>query len=122
MRKNESLKVKKALKNTVERLMVVDASSIFMEATTFINGRQTLPLNKTVNPEEKRKIIGDTFMKVVEMETSKLGLDPDHTFIAQGTLRPGKFSLDTIFHSNYEQFFRSYRERFFIGKQGSICN
>ena len=39
-------------------------------------------------PEEKRKIIGDTFMRVAEKAIAKFNLQPEEVFLAQGTLRP----------------------------------
>lgn len=97
-------------------------------AHTFYNGTTTLPiseedrtprkrisktLNMTTNPEEKRKIIGDTFVKVragrwtrrlwasrasahglcgssqVANEViGEMNLKPEEVFLAQGTLRP----------------------------------
>lgn len=41
-----------------------------------------------INPEEKRKIIGDTFVKVANETIKELKIDPDDVFLAQGTLRP----------------------------------
>lgn len=41
-----------------------------------------------INPEEKRKIIGDTFLKVANETMRELNLDPKDVFLAQGTLRP----------------------------------
>lgn len=90
MRKNESNKVKEALENIGLKLHVVDASEAFYHATTLLkDGTRTKPLNQTVNPEEKRKIIGDAFMTVAEEEVKKLHLQPSEIFLAQGTLRPG---------------------------------
>ena len=44
-------------------------------------------LCQTQNPEEKRKIIGDTFMKVIQTEASKAGLENfENYFLAQGLL------------------------------------
>lgn len=45
-------------------------------------------LCQTLNPEEKRKIIGDVFVKVANEVISDLNLRPDEVFLAQGTLRP----------------------------------
>ncbi|CBY35339.1 unnamed protein product [Oikopleura dioica] len=47
-------------------------------------------LCKTVDPEQKRKIIGDTFIKLVKIEASRLNMSIDNkdVFLAQGTLRP----------------------------------
>lgn len=41
-----------------------------------------------INPEEKRKIIGDTFVKVANDIMRELKLNPDEVYLAQGTLRP----------------------------------
>ena len=76
---------------------VITASSRFYSGQTYINyttsegtiqQQATLPLNSVTNPEEKRKIIGDTFMKVVESVVSDLQLQADNVYLAQGTLRP----------------------------------
>ena len=74
-------------------LSVITSSLKFYSGQTVINyqnGEQqiTLPLHSVTNPEEKRKIIGDTFMKVVESVVSDLQLQADNVFLAQGTLRP----------------------------------
>ena len=47
-------------------------------------------LCKTIDPEQKRKIIGDTFIKLVKIEANRRNLSIDNTdvFLAQGTLRP----------------------------------
>jgi GMP synthase (glutamine-hydrolysing) len=89
MRKDESKKVMEALKVLGLNLNVVDASDTFAAATTQLRGVTTEPLHATVHPEEKRKIIGDTFMRVAEEEIRRLKLDPKEMFVAQGTLRPG---------------------------------
>ena len=39
-------------------------------------------------PEEKRKIIGDSFMKIADDIIAELKLDPEHVLLGQGTLRP----------------------------------
>ena len=60
----------------------------FYHAKTKINGVETDRLDNTTAPEQKRKIIGDTFMSVSEEELVKFGLVPSEVFLAQGTLRP----------------------------------
>ncbi len=55
-------------------LTLVDASDLFLTR-----------LHDVVHPEEKRKIIGNTFIEVFEDEARKLG---GATFLAQGTLYP----------------------------------
>jgi GMP synthase (glutamine-hydrolysing) len=66
MRLNESAKVEKALSDAGIKLTVVNAAETFYNATTFIDGVETEKLCETVRPEVKRKIIGDTYMKVSE--------------------------------------------------------
>ncbi|KAI4815943.1 hypothetical protein KUCAC02_006066, partial [Chaenocephalus aceratus] len=97
MRKRESQSVEEALTKLGIKLKVVNA------AHTFYNGTTTLPiseedrtprkrisktLNMTTNPEEKRKIIGDTFVKVANEVIGEMNLKPEEVFLAQGTLRP----------------------------------
>uniref|UniRef100_A0A8C4SFM6 GMP synthase [glutamine-hydrolyzing] n=1 Tax=Erpetoichthys calabaricus TaxID=27687 RepID=A0A8C4SFM6_ERPCA len=97
MRKRESQAVEEALKKLNINVKVINA------AHTFYNGTTTLPisdedrtprkrisktLNMTTNPEEKRKIIGDTFVKVANEVTGEMNLKPEEVYLAQGTLRP----------------------------------
>ena len=42
----------------------------------------------SINPEDKRKIIGDVFMKVSNELIRELKLNEEEVFLAQGTLRP----------------------------------
>jgi GMP synthase (glutamine-hydrolysing) len=42
----------------------------------------------TTNPEDKRKIIGDVFVKVTNEVIKELNLKPEDVYLAQGTLRP----------------------------------
>ncbi len=88
MRLNESQKVAAALENLGLNLKVVDASDTFYHATTKIDGRVSKKLNQTTHPEEKRKIIGDTFMRVAQQAISDLELQAEDVYLAQGTLRP----------------------------------
>jgi GMP synthase (glutamine-hydrolysing) len=121
MRKNESKQVVKALKNVGLDVIAVDARERFYTATTEIKGKKTAPLNETLSPEEKRKIIGDTFVRVTEQELAKLNLNLDKVFLVQGTLRPDLIEsashlaskkADTIkTHHNDTQLIRDLRER-----------
>lgn len=75
MRKNESEKVVKLYRDTYHfNLDYVDATDIFL-------GR----LRGVSDPEQKRKIIGNTFIEVFEGEAKKIG---NVGFLAQGTLYP----------------------------------
>lgn len=97
MRKNEPETVVKSLKEAGMEVRLIDARHAFYNATTTIHlkhnkGKEKKQMSRvlcqTLNPEEKRKIIGDTFMRIVEEEARKAGLDFDSCFLAQGTLRP----------------------------------
>jgi len=97
MRKDESDKVEKSLQNIGLKLKVINASHTFYNSTTIIptpqpDGTvrkcQTKILCQTVHPEEKRRIIGDTFMTVANDLIEELKLKPEDVFLGQGTLRP----------------------------------
>ncbi|MDP1694787.1 MAG: glutamine-hydrolyzing GMP synthase [Candidatus Woesearchaeota archaeon] len=88
MRLDESQHVATALRNIGLELQVVNASNDFYQGTTQIDGKQTQPLVHIVHPEHKRRIIGDTFMRVADRVITSLGLCPEDVYLAQGTLRP----------------------------------
>jgi GMP synthase (glutamine-hydrolysing) len=74
-RKNEAKQVEKRFKKHYKlNLKVIKAENDFLGA-----------LKGVTDPEKKRKIIGKTFIKVFERETSKLG---KIKYLAQGTLYP----------------------------------
>ena len=74
LRKNEAQEVVSAFKGFDLNLKLVDASERFLDE-----------LKGVVDPEEKRKIIGRTFIEVFEEEAEKIeGVE----FLAQGTLYP----------------------------------
>ncbi len=75
MRKNESAKVVKQLKErTGLKIIHVDASDLFLDR-----------LAGVISPEEKRKIIGHSFIEVFEKEAKKID---NAGFLVQGTLYP----------------------------------
>eukprot|EP00578_Thalassiosira_sp_NH16_P003531 CAMPEP_0181132014 /NCGR_PEP_ID=MMETSP1071-20121207/30768_1 /TAXON_ID=35127 /ORGANISM="Thalassiosira sp., Strain NH16" /LENGTH=622 /DNA_ID=CAMNT_0023218317 /DNA_START=67 /DNA_END=1935 /DNA_ORIENTATION=+ len=88
MRHNESEVVEVALKDAGIDLDVVRDPEFFMTASTDIRGRRSSTLEQTTDPEEKRAIIGDAFIKLRNREIDRLGLCPDTTVLAMGTLRP----------------------------------
>ncbi|MDR1689328.1 MAG: glutamine-hydrolyzing GMP synthase [Clostridiales bacterium] len=78
MRKNESDTICDNLtRNGLKNLIRLNAKDIFYKN-----------LEGVTDPEKKRNIIGETFIAVLKEEMNKLNLDPEKTFIAQGTLRP----------------------------------
>jgi GMP synthase (glutamine-hydrolysing) len=74
LRLNESAQVRKRFERLQLPLVFVDASALFLER-----------LKDVTDPEQKRKIIGATFIDVFEREAAKLG---SVDFLAQGTLYP----------------------------------
>lgn len=94
MRKDESLQVEKSLKAVGIDVIVRDCFYQFFMGSTTIRkpdsqfNSETPMLCHTVDPEEKRKIIGDTFVKVTNEVIRELKLQPENVILAQGTLRP----------------------------------
>lgn len=94
MRKNESENVERSLREIGVNLVVKRAFHQFIKGTTTIRMPgslytvETPLLSMTINPEDKRKIIGDVFMKVSNEVMHELKLKPEDVFLAQGTLRP----------------------------------
>ncbi|XP_076180998.1 GMP synthase burgundy [Ptiloglossa arizonensis] len=114
MRKGETQFVEQSLAQLGIRLKVIYAGHHFMQGTTSVpldnvtpvtnantinnkgicgigtspRTRLTKMLCATINPEEKRKIIGDVFVKVANEAMSEMGLKPEEVFLGQGTLRP----------------------------------
>ncbi|AHC15217.1 glutamine-hydrolyzing GMP synthase [Salinispira pacifica] len=74
MRKNESVKVEKTLKALgATHLHIIHAEKDFLD-----------PLEGVSDPEKKREIIGDAFIRVQEREIARLGVE--NSILAQGTL------------------------------------
>ncbi|XP_072945239.1 GMP synthase [glutamine-hydrolyzing] isoform X2 [Epargyreus clarus] len=95
MRKNESAKVERCLRELGVRLHVVNASHQFRQGTTVVRegaggarARHTPLLCHAAAPEDKRRIIGDVFVRVAEGAMQELQLQEDQVFFGQGTLRP----------------------------------
>lgn len=74
LRKNEGQEVAEAFKNFDLNFVPVDASENFLNA-----------LNGVTDPERKRKIIGEKFIRVFEEVAGKIG---EIDFLAQGTIYP----------------------------------
>lgn len=113
MRKGETQFVEQSLAQLCVTLRVVNAGRYFMQGTTTVpldnaplmnanvtnnkgvcgatsspRTRLTKMLCETTNPEEKRKIIGDVFVRVANEAMAEMGLKPEDVFLGQGTLRP----------------------------------
>lgn len=108
---------------------MINASYQFYNASTTISVSKTEPNRKrttkvlcqTTNPEEKRKIIGDTFVRISDDLIKELNLKPDEVLLGQGTLRPdliesasslASTNADAIkTHHNDTELVRQLRER-----------
>lgn len=76
MRKDESLIVKESLTH-FKNLHIVDASEEFLKA-----------LEGIINPEVKRRIIGEKFIEVANNSIKYLELEPGKWILGQGTIYP----------------------------------
>ncbi len=89
MRKDESDETCRAMAALgLDKLVRIDAKEAFFGGTTVLDGKTVGPLARMQDAEHKRVIIGEAFIKVLNEHIARLGLDPDNTFFAQGTLRP----------------------------------
>jgi GMP synthase (glutamine-hydrolysing) len=78
LRKDEGKKIQSMFKKLgVKNFHTFPAKSKFLKA-----------LKGVVNPEEKRKIIGDLFLQIQAEAVRKLKLNPDHWVLGQGTIYP----------------------------------
>lgn len=126
LRKDESVQVAESLKKVGINVIVKSCFYNFLKGSTTIRKANSLYNSETpmlcfaINPEDKRKIIGDTFVKVANEVIKELKLDPDDVFLAQGTLRPDLIesasslvskSADTIkTHHNDTELMRQLRD------------
>jgi len=77
MRSNEGNAVRDALSGHGIKLNIEDASHLFFER-----------LSGIVDPEQKRRIIGDLFLEVQARCVERLDLDPERWILGQGTIYP----------------------------------
>jgi len=127
MRKDESEQVVKNLQAGGIPCELINASHQFANASCPIALREmkqqpSQVLCKAIEPEEKRRIIGDTFIRLVEIESKKrnMSIENDDVYLAQGTLRPDLIesasslvstNAETIkTHHNDSPLARQYRE------------
>ena len=89
MRKNESDLVCENLKALgMKNLIRENAKDYFFNTVVETEEGKIGPLVNEVDPEKKRRIIGEIFIQIANQVIERLGLDKENTFIAQGTLRP----------------------------------
>ena len=95
MRKDESDRICAVLEEMgFEHLVRIDGRGMFFHGTVEVEDGETGetevlgPLTSLVDPEEKRRLIGEIFLEALREAALGLDLDFDRTFWAQGTLRP----------------------------------
>ncbi|VDK50787.1 unnamed protein product, partial [Cylicostephanus goldi] len=88
MRKDESDYVIKSLKAIDLPVHREYAGLTFMVGTVSGKSGDADTLDRTVDPETKRHIIGNTFIRVKDRVMEELKLKKEDYFLAQGTLRP----------------------------------
>ena len=87
LRKDEHLDVQDTFKNKLnfKNFHYVDAENLFLER-----------LKDVEDPEEKRRIIGHSFIEIFEQKTIELEkTHPDIKFLAQGTIYPDRVETST---------------------------
>ena len=90
MRLNESGEIQKFMKKAgFDNLHVHDASETFYER-----------LKDVSDPEQKRKIIGQTFLDTKDEVAEKLNLDPNKWILAQGTIYPDTIETGGTKHAD----------------------
>ncbi len=78
MRKGEVTQIQRAFGRLgIDNLDIVDASADFFRA-----------LRNVEDPEKKRGIMGDTFLKVQRQASAAMGLEEEHWLLGQGTIYP----------------------------------
>ncbi len=98
LRKNEEFEVQETFKSLLrfENFHYVDAEDLFLER-----------LKEVEDPEEKRRIIGHSFIEVFENKTIELEkAHPDIKYLAQGTIYPDR--VETSATSNVSAKIKSH--------------
>uniref|UniRef100_H2QNM5 GMP synthase [glutamine-hydrolyzing] n=1 Tax=Pan troglodytes TaxID=9598 RepID=H2QNM5_PANTR len=105
------------------KMVSVGCLHLINAAHSFYNGTTTLPisdedrtprkrisktLNMTTSPEEKRKIIGDTFVKIANEVIGEMNLKPEEVFLAQGTLRPDLIESASLVASGKAELIKTH--------------
>ncbi|MGI5825018.1 MAG: glutamine-hydrolyzing GMP synthase [Bacillota bacterium] len=89
MRKNESDLICENLEKVgFKHLLRINGEDEFLNSIIEVDGKPMGPLTSMVDPEEKRALIGNMFIKVTADACKELNLDFSKTYLAQGTLRP----------------------------------
>lgn len=108
MRDDEIAKVKAMLADANINITVYDASEAYKTASTDVDGRQTPPLNEVVEPEDKRKIMGDTFITIQEHMAELLGIDKDEFVLVMGSLYTDLIESGSMMASDHADVIKTH--------------
>lgn len=114
LRKDETKMVKQSFDDLGIDLMVLDCHEQFLNAQTMLMDVKTgvdvlsEPLCNVTDPQIKRHIIGDTFVRIVEETLIRLKIEPSNTFIVQGTLRPDLIESASHLASHHAQVIKTH--------------
>ncbi|MEO8180699.1 MAG: glutamine-hydrolyzing GMP synthase [Deltaproteobacteria bacterium] len=121
MRKNESSTINEAFERIgFDKLVTIDAGDYFVNTPYEKDGNVYPTIFHVLDPELRRRIIGQRFVEVAERHIRSLDLDRDSVFLAQGTLRPdliesgnpdvSKFAHTIKTHHNDVDLIRALRD------------
>jgi GMP synthase (glutamine-hydrolysing) len=121
MRKNESAMIQQAFERIgFDKLTTIQASDYFINTPVVDGGKEYPNFFHILDPELRRRVIGQRFVEVAERHLRSLELDLNDVFLAQGTLRPdliesgnpgvSKFAHTIKTHHNDVSLIRALRE------------
>lgn len=89
MRKNESATIQQAFERIgFDKLTTIQATDYFINTPVVDAGQEYPNFFHILDPELRRRVIGQRFVEVAERHLRSLQLDLNDVFLAQGTLRP----------------------------------
>lgn len=121
MRKNESATIQQAFERIgFDRLVTIQATDHFINTPVVEGGEEYPSFFHVLDPELRRRVIGQRFVEVAERHLRSLDLDLNDVFLAQGTLRPdliesgnpgvSKFAHTIKTHHNDVSIIRTLRD------------
>lgn len=89
MRKDESATIQQAFERIgFDKLTTIQATDYFINTPVLDGGKEYPNFFHILDPELRRRVIGQRFVEVAERHLRSLELDLNDVFLAQGTLRP----------------------------------
>jgi GMP synthase (glutamine-hydrolysing) len=121
MRKDESATIQQAFERIgFDKLITIHAADYFVNTPHEEDGKIYPTIFHVLDPELRRRIIGQRFVELAERHIKSLALERDDVFLAQGTLRPdliesgnpdvSKFAHTIKTHHNDVELIRALRD------------